>query len=106
MKCPARSSIVTRTAIRLNDDAADEAAQGDPGGGEEKCGLLSAKGGLMMGTKKVGAFSSPRKKAILIITRKIQNASKIFKIRKNIFFAESLLDNVAFFIYYLDKTQS
>jgi hypothetical protein len=35
-----------------------------PGG---RCGLLSAKGGLMMGTKKVGAFSSPRKKAMLII---------------------------------------
>ena len=28
------------------------------------CGLLSAKGGLMMGTKKVGALSSPRKKAV------------------------------------------
>jgi hypothetical protein len=36
-----------------------------PGG--FKCGLLSAKGGLMMGTKKVGAFSSPRKKAVSII---------------------------------------
>jgi hypothetical protein len=33
----------------------------------ERCGLLSAKGGLMMGTKKVGAFSSPRKKANTII---------------------------------------
>jgi hypothetical protein len=33
-----------------------------------RCGLLSAKGGLMMGTKKVGAFSSPRKKAKIIIT--------------------------------------
>jgi hypothetical protein len=32
-----------------------------------RCGLLSAKGGLMMGTKKVGAFSSPHKKAIIII---------------------------------------
>ena len=28
---------------------------------------VSAKGGLMMGTKKVGAFSSPLKKAIIII---------------------------------------
>ncbi len=27
-----------------------------------KCGLLSAKGGLMMGTKKVGALSSPQKR--------------------------------------------
>ncbi len=36
-------------------------------GAPEKCGLLSAKGGLMMGTKKVGAFSSPRKKADIII---------------------------------------
>jgi hypothetical protein len=35
-----------------------------PGG---LCGLLSAKGGLMMGTKKVGALSSPRKKAKYII---------------------------------------
>jgi len=32
-----------------------------------KGGLLSAKGGLMMGTKKVGAFSSPLKKANNII---------------------------------------
>jgi len=39
---------------------------------ERRCGLLSAKGGLMMGTKKVGAFSSPRKKATVIITRKKQ----------------------------------
>jgi len=30
---------------------------------DSKCGLLSAKGGLMMGTKKVGALSSPRDKA-------------------------------------------
>jgi hypothetical protein len=28
---------------------------------------VSAKGGLMMGTKKVGAFSSPLKKAIFIM---------------------------------------
>jgi hypothetical protein len=34
------------------------------GSREALCGLLSAKGGLMMGTKKVGALSSPRKKAI------------------------------------------
>jgi hypothetical protein len=33
----------------------------------ERCGLLSAKGGLMMGTKKVGAFPSPHKKANFII---------------------------------------
>jgi len=37
---------------------------------EERCGLLSAKGGLMMGTKKVGAFSSPLKKATTIIAEK------------------------------------
>ena len=45
----------------------------DEGRGPEggRCGLLSAKGGLMMGTKKVGAFSSPRKKATFIITKKI-----------------------------------
>jgi hypothetical protein len=36
--------------------------------GEGKCGLLSAKGGLMMGTKKVGAFPSPLKKAIVSIS--------------------------------------
>jgi hypothetical protein len=34
---------------------------------ERKGGLLSAKGGLMMGTKKVGALSSPLKKANIII---------------------------------------
>jgi hypothetical protein len=33
---------------------------------------VSAKGGLMMGTKKVGAFSSPLKKAVIIITLKKQ----------------------------------
>jgi hypothetical protein len=33
---------------------------------------LSAKGGLMMGTKKVGAFSSPRKKATVSISWKKQ----------------------------------
>ena len=32
---------------------------------------VSAKGGLMMGTKKVGTFSSPRKKAKDIITQKM-----------------------------------
>jgi len=39
-----------------------------PGGG--RCGLLSAKGGLMMGTKKVGAPSSPQKRATSIIAEK------------------------------------
>jgi hypothetical protein len=34
------------------------------------CGLLSAKGGLMMGTKKVGALSSPQKRANSIIAKK------------------------------------
>jgi len=33
---------------------------------------VSAKGGLMMGTKKVGAFSSPLKKASIIIAPKKQ----------------------------------
>jgi len=33
---------------------------------------VSAKGGLMMGTKKVGAFSSPLKKAEFIIAPKKQ----------------------------------
>jgi len=39
------------------------------GGG---CGLLSAKGGLMMGTKKVGVLSSPPKKTICIIPENIK----------------------------------
>jgi len=34
---------------------------------QKKCRLMSAKGGLMMGTKKVGALSSRLKKAIYII---------------------------------------
>jgi hypothetical protein len=38
--------------------------------GNQKGGLLSAKGGLMMGTKKVGVFSSPQKKTTLIIFKK------------------------------------
>jgi len=33
---------------------------------------LSAKGGLMMGTKKVGVLSSPRKRTNLIISKKMQ----------------------------------
>ncbi|MGA2361215.1 MAG: hypothetical protein ABSG73_02030 [Candidatus Aminicenantales bacterium] len=33
----------------------------------EEVRAVSAKGGLMMGTKKVGAFSSPLKKANIII---------------------------------------
>jgi hypothetical protein len=51
-----------------------------------ECGLLSAKGGLMMGTKKVGAFSSPLKKAIFVITyketkvvRKSSGAGRFYK---------------------------
>ena len=33
----------------------------------KECGLLSAKGGLMMGTKKVGILSSPPKRTFLNI---------------------------------------
>lgn len=33
-----------------------------------KSGLLSAKGGLLMGTKKVGVLSSPRKRTIVLIS--------------------------------------
>jgi hypothetical protein len=39
---------------------------------EMTAGCLSAKGGLMMGTKKVGALSSPLKKAIVIIPKIFQ----------------------------------
>jgi len=39
---------------------------------EKKCGLLSAKGGLMMGTKKVGVLSSPQRRTIFIIAKKKQ----------------------------------
>jgi hypothetical protein len=39
-------------------------------GGGRLCGLLSAKGGLMMGTKKVGVLSSPQKKTNIIIFKK------------------------------------
>jgi len=35
-----------------------------------RSGLLSAKGGLMMGTKKVGALPSPHKRTIVIITQR------------------------------------
>jgi hypothetical protein len=35
-----------------------------------ECGLLSAKGGLMMGTKKVGILSSPPKRTVLNIQEK------------------------------------
>jgi hypothetical protein len=37
---------------------------------ERECGLLSAKGGLMMGTKKVGILSSPPKRTVLNIQEK------------------------------------
>jgi hypothetical protein len=55
-------------------------------GGGRKCGLLSAKGGLMMGTKKVGVLSSPRKKTNLIISKKLQlsNFFEKFFIKKKI----------------------
>jgi hypothetical protein len=36
---------------------------------QQRCGLLSAKGGLMMGTKKVGALPSPLRKANSFITK-------------------------------------
>jgi len=57
---------------------------------------LSAKGGLMMGTKKVGAFPSPRKKANVIINPKRKKASdfaKYFLHAKAI-----VLDNVRAFV--------
>jgi hypothetical protein len=38
---------------------------------------MSAKGGLMMGTKKVGALSSPQKRANSIIDKKIVFVNKI-----------------------------
>jgi len=41
-----------------------------------KRGLLSAKGGLMMGTKKVGVFSSPQKKTISYYIEKINFVKK------------------------------
>jgi len=41
----------------------------------------------MMGTKKVGTFSSPRKKATIIITQKMEKASKFLKKLKKIFSA-------------------
>jgi hypothetical protein len=44
---------------------------------EGRCGLMSAKGGLMMGTKKVGALSSPQKRANSIIGKKIVFVNKI-----------------------------
>jgi len=42
-----------------------------------KSGLLSAKGGLMMGTKKVGVLSSPPKRTVIFISGR-------FKIVKSI----------------------
>jgi hypothetical protein len=49
-----------------------------------ECGLLSAKGGLMMGTKKVGILSSPPKRTILNI-QEIKSIVKR-KIKKILFF--------------------
>jgi len=42
----------------------------------EGAGCLSAKGGLMMGTKKVGALSSPLKKNQSYYNRKISIVKK------------------------------
>jgi hypothetical protein len=42
-----------------------------------KSGLMSAKGGLMMGTKNVGALSSPQKRTVPFISGR-------FKIVKSI----------------------
>jgi hypothetical protein len=39
---------------------------------------VSVKGGLMMGTIKVGAFSSPRKKAFVMISEPKQKVKKNF----------------------------
>jgi hypothetical protein len=46
--------------------------------GEGGCGLLSAKGGLMMGTKKVGALSSPPKRTNFYYIKKIEIVKKYF----------------------------
>jgi len=46
---------------------------------ERKCGLLSAKGGLMMGTKKVGALSSPRKRTKSNYSKKIVIVKLFYK---------------------------
>jgi hypothetical protein len=46
---------------------------------QERCGLLSAKGGLMMGTKKVGALPSPLRKANSFIAKIFFYVKKNFK---------------------------
>jgi len=72
--------FLDRRERRANDESSPVSSLGENGRGfdatapslDERCGLLSAKGGLMMGTKKVGAFSSPRKKATITIAWKTQ----------------------------------
>jgi hypothetical protein len=50
----------------------------------KECGLLSAKGGLMMGTKKVGILSSPPKRTFFNIQQKKSIVKR--EIKKNLIF--------------------
>jgi len=44
--------------------------QGERGRGGERCGLLSAKGGLMMGTKKGGSSLQPAEREPISLYQK------------------------------------
>jgi hypothetical protein len=70
--------MTMRSVFLLKESPGCQMDRSDPAPGGE-CGLLSAKGGLMMGTKKVGTFSSPRKKAKNSITRKKSKRKKYFQ---------------------------
>jgi len=71
--------MTMRIVFLMKESPGCQMDRSDPAPGGE-CGLLSAKGGLMMGTKKVGTFSSPRKKAKHSIARKKSKCKKNFQL--------------------------
>jgi hypothetical protein len=76
-----------------------------PGEGFEVRAVVS-KRGVDDGNQKGGGFLQPAQESQTYYNLKKIKRKQNFKISKNFFYRESLLDNVPFFLYYLDKTQS
>jgi hypothetical protein len=72
-----RIAILENHPLSYNTWSSRPARINRPVGARKRCGLLSAKGGVM-GTKKVGAFPSPHKKAKAIVGRPKQEVKKKF----------------------------
>jgi hypothetical protein len=76
-----------------------------PGEGFEVRAVVS-KRGVDDGNQKGGGFLQPAQESRTYYNSKKIKRKQNFKISQNFFYRESLLDNVPFFLYYLDKTQS